>query len=167
MTLRYRIRPLTTEDAAATVALLHAAFAAQSAATDPPSSALRETAATVAAKLGGDGGGAAAETAGTLIGAILWNERETGLYLSRLAVAPAWRQRGIARHLIAAAEAEARRRGAARLELSVRLVLADNRSLFASCGFRELRLTCHPGYSEPTSVEMAKRLAAAPEYAGR
>jgi hypothetical protein len=42
--------------------------------------------------------------------------------------------------------------------LSTRLVLADNRRLFATCGFVELRPETHEGYAAPTSVVMEKRL---------
>jgi hypothetical protein len=42
--------------------------------------------------------------------------------------------------------------------LGTRLVLTDNRLLFASCGFVEVALHAHPGYAAPTSVEMEKRL---------
>ena len=82
-----------------------------------------------------------------------------GLYLGRLAVAPAWRGRGIARALVAAAEMAARRTGLPRVHLSTRLVLLDNRRLFAACGFVETTRDAHPGYAEPTFVNMEKRLA--------
>jgi hypothetical protein len=45
-----------------------------------------------------------------------------------------------------------------RLHLGTRLVLADNRRLFASCGFVEIARHAHPGYAAPTWVEMEKRL---------
>jgi N-acetylglutamate synthase-like GNAT family acetyltransferase len=86
-------------------------------------------------------------------------EHKGGLYLARLAVAPAWRRRGIARALIVAAEMAARNAGLPRLYLSTRLVLLDNRRLFAACGFVETARNAHPGYAEPTFVNMEKRLA--------
>jgi ribosomal protein S18 acetylase RimI-like enzyme len=90
---------------------------------------------------------------------VLWEEKDgDALYLGRLGVLPGWRRRGLARALVLAAEAEARRRGLARVTLSVRLVLEDNRRLFESCGFVETARTCHPGYAEPTSATMEKRL---------
>jgi hypothetical protein len=42
--------------------------------------------------------------------------------------------------------------------LSTRLVLADNRRLFAGCGFVEIAQHAHPGYDHPTFVEAEKRL---------
>jgi GNAT superfamily N-acetyltransferase len=151
------VRPVALDEAEAVCALVHRAFAAQPIATDPPSSAFQETPATIADALTAGGGFGAAE-AGRLVGAVLWEEKEGGLYLGRLAVHPAARGRGVARALVAAVEAEARRRALPRLHLSVRLPLLDNRRLFAACGFVETMRYAHPGYSEPTSVAMEKRL---------
>jgi GNAT superfamily N-acetyltransferase len=106
----------------------------------------------------GDGAVAAAAD-GTLAGVVLWTERGGGLYFGRLAVAPSWRGRGIARALVAAAEAEARARGLPRVHLSTRLALAGNRRLFAACGFVETgQRAGHPGYDQPTLVDLEKRL---------
>jgi predicted N-acetyltransferase YhbS len=149
------IRPMTEADAAAVAALIRAAFAPLP--IDPPPSALGETAASVAAQVRG-GGGAAAEIAGRLAGAVLWQEREGALYLGRLAVDSRYRRRGIARGLIAAAEAEARRRGLARLTVATRLVLTDNRRLFAACGFQETTVHAHEGYAHPTFVVLERGL---------
>jgi GNAT superfamily N-acetyltransferase len=154
------VTPLTSADAPAAVATIHAAFAAQSVATDPPSAALRETVSSIAADIAGGGGAGVPDGAG-FAAVMLWREKEGGLYLGRLAVRPEWRRRGLARLLIAAAETEARRLGLPRLHLGTRLVLADNRALFAACGFTEAGLTTHPGYAAPTSVVMEKWLTTA------
>ena len=75
-----------------------------------------------------------------------------------------WRRRGdgrgIAKALVAAAEAAARAMGLPRIHLSTRLVLLDNRRLFAACGFVETTREAHPGYAEATLVNMEKRLIA-------
>jgi GNAT superfamily N-acetyltransferase len=92
------------------------------------------------------------------VGVVLWVEKAGGLYLGRLAVRPDCRRRGIARALIAVVEAEAVRRGLRRVHLSTRLMLADNRRLFASCGYVEGRLGTHDGYGAPTSIDMEKAL---------
>ena len=151
------VRPMTPADCRAVAALIRTAFAAQPVLTDPPPSALRETAASVAAHLAA-GGGAVACAGGKIVGGVMWESKDGGLYLQRLAVEPSWRGRGIARALIAATEAAARRAGQPRLHLGTRLVLTANRRLFASCGFVEVALHAHPGYAAPTSVEMEKRL---------
>jgi GNAT superfamily N-acetyltransferase len=152
------LRAMVPDDVAAVAALVRAAFAAQSVVTDPLPSALRLTMADVAAHRARGGGGAVAELAGALAGSALWEPKDGGLYVSRVAVGPAFRRRGIARALLAAAEDAARGSGLPFLHLATRLVLADTRRLFSACGFVETEQTAHPGYAEPTSVTMVKRL---------
>jgi GNAT superfamily N-acetyltransferase len=72
---------------------------------------------------------------------------------------PAWRGQGIARALLAAGEAEARRRGLKRMTLRVRLALGENQRLFAGFGFAPAGQGAHPGYRQPTFLLMEKRLA--------
>jgi predicted N-acetyltransferase YhbS len=151
------VRAMALADCRVVAALIRRAFAAQPVATDPPPSALRETAASVAAHLAA-GGGAVASAGARIVGSVMWEPKDGGLYMQRLAVAPAWRGRGIARLLVAATEAAARGAGVARVHLGTRLVLTGNRRLFASCGFVEVAQRTHPGYAMPTSVEMEKRL---------
>ena len=155
----YALRPIMAADAVGVAALIRAAFAAQSAVTDPLPSALRVTDADVAAHLR-TGAGAVAEAANQPVGAALWVDQDGGLYLSWLAVHPAWHGRGIAKALVAAAELAARAIGLPRLHLSTRLVLLDNRRLFAGRGFVETTRETHPGYAEPTFVNMEKPLDA-------
>lgn len=149
---------MQVEDAPAVAALIRAAFAAQPVALDPPASALGVTADAVIRHLA-RAGGSVADDGTPLAGAVLWEPTDDALHVSRLAVAPADRRRGIACALLAAAEAEARRRGLVRLTLGTRLALAGNRRLFAACGYVEIAEHAHPGYAAPTWVEMAKRLA--------
>ena len=149
------------DDAAAAAALIGLAFAAQTVATDPPPSALNETTASVSASLAAEGptakerGGFAAWIGQTLAGCVLWEVKPRGLYLGRLAVHPNHRGKAIAPALINAAEAQARHLALPRLLLSTRLALADNRRLFARCGFIETEQHAHPGYAWgcPVSID--------------
>jgi predicted N-acetyltransferase YhbS len=152
------LRAMEMRDAPAVAALIRAAFATQFVVTDPPPSALRVTGEEIAAHLR-TGGGAVAHAEGAVVGSVLWGAQDGGLYLRRLAVAPAWRGRGIAKALVSEAETAARRMALPRIHLSTRLVLLDNRRLFAACGFVETICHAHPGYVEPTFVTMEKRLA--------
>jgi ribosomal protein S18 acetylase RimI-like enzyme len=133
------------------------AFSTQPRPTNPPSSALRETAETIADHLA-RWGGAVLEIGGAIVGVVLWEEQDDALYIGRLSVDPGFRRRGIARALMDEAEREARRRGLSRMTLGVRLGLEENRRLFRSCGFEDVELRSHAGFSEPTWVLMERRL---------
>lgn len=150
------IRAMLLSDAAPVSALIREAFASIAPPLDPPPSALNETADSVAHQIA-TGGGAVWDAAG-LNGCVLWREQDGGLYVGRLAARPAASGRGIARHLLAEAENEARRRRLPRLLLAVRLALPRNRRMFAAAGFTETALRCHPGYGAPTYAEAEKRL---------
>ena len=150
-----RVRSMRVSDAPAVAALIRAAFAAQPVPLDPPASALDVTAEAVATHLG-RAGGAVAEAGAGLLGCVLWERREDDLYVSRVAVDTAARRLGIARALMVAADDAARRGGVRRLVLGTRLALANNRRLFAACGYREVAVHAHPGYAAPTWVEMEK-----------
>ena len=149
------LRPMQSRDAPAVATLIRAAFTAQPVMLNPPASALGVMTETVAAHLA-RAGGAVAEADGRLLGSVLWEEQDGGLYVSRVAVTPFARRQGIARMLIAAADNVARRQGLRYLSLGTRLALAGNRRLFAGCGFVEIALHAHPGYDTPTWVEMRK-----------
>jgi GNAT superfamily N-acetyltransferase len=149
------LRPASPEDAATIAALIRLCFTTQSVPVDPPASARLETADSVAAHFAAGGGGIVSDD---LRAAALWSEKAGGLYVGRLSVHPTARRQGRARRLIEAAEIEARRRGLPRIHLATRLVLLDNRRLFAACGFVETAQHAHPGYAAPTFVEMEKRL---------
>lgn len=154
----FDLRPLHGTDAEAVAALVRLAFTQQSVVTDPPASALRESAEVVAGILAEDGG-FGAWRGGLLVGCVLWQRKEPGaLYLGRLSVHPAARGLGVARALVGAVESQARALGLGRIMLSTRLVLADNRRLFAACGFVETQIQAHPGYTYPTFVDMEKSL---------
>lgn len=76
----------------------------------------------------------------------------------RLSVAPSARGQGLAKRLIDAVEAEARRRGLPGVRLGVRVVLTDNQRLFQALGYRETSREAHPRFDHPTSINMRKPL---------
>lgn len=92
------------------------------------------------------------------MGCVLATRRSTNLYLGRFAVHPDFRRHGIASRLLAEAERHARASGATALTLGVRIALTDNFRYFAARGFREVGREAHPGFDQPTSIKMAKRL---------
>ncbi len=153
----HAIRAATARDAAVIADLVRRAFSAQPRPTNPPSSALKETAATITAHLA-RGGGAVLERDRVVVGAVLWEEEDSALYISRVSVDPAYRRQGIARALVDEAEREARRRGFSRMTLGVRLELVENHQFFSSCGFVDAELRSHEGFSRPTWVLMERRL---------
>ena len=152
----FALRDLTIDDAEAAAALIRSAFAGYDPPLQPAPSALRETAESLAAHI--QKGGMAAVAGDVLVGVVLWEEREGGLYFGRLAVDAGFRRKGVAQALVAAAEARARAAGYPRLHAAVRLVLAGNRALFARLGFVETELHAHDGYTHPTWVDLEKRL---------
>lgn len=112
------------------LAMVHAAFAAF----EPPSSVLNETVADLAARMR-EGLVLVAQAGDGFVGSLFCARQGDALYLTRLAAAPAWRNRGVARALLAAADGEARRLGAKRLTLRVRTTLPENRAFFERAGF--------------------------------
>jgi len=152
------LRDMAPTDADAVAALIRAAFAQQEVVVDPPASALRIEGRDVVSLLRAGGGVVALAPDGMLVGACLWSPEDEGCgrgrHLSRLAVAPSWRRRGVARRLVAAIVAGALENGCGFLTLSTRLALESNRALFRSLGFEEIRFHAHPGYASPTFVEM-------------
>lgn len=149
------VRAAAPEEAAAIVAVVHAAFAEYRGRLRPESAALSETAEMVAGQITAHGG-FVAEADGRIVGAVLYKVKPDAIYFGRLAVPPAMRGRGIARLLLAAVEDEARRRGRARVTLSVRIALPENQAFFVCNGYREIGRSTHAGFSAPTSIDMAK-----------
>ena len=153
------LRRAGAADIATLTAVIHQGFSQYRGRLVPESSAHGETEATVRDTLE-QGGGVLAETPdGRAVGAVLFEPRDgDALYLGRLTVLAEARGQGLAARLVAAVEAAARSRGLVRVTLGVRLSLADNIRLFTRLGYREIGREAHPGFSEPTSMNMEKRL---------
>jgi ribosomal protein S18 acetylase RimI-like enzyme len=152
------LRAATPADAAAIAATIAAAFAQYRGKLEPESGAFRETAEGIAAELAHQSGAILAEQNGRVLGCVMVKILEGDLYFGRLAVLPSARGQGIARKLIDAVEAEARRRELAGVRLGVRIVLTENQRLFASLGYVETGREAHEGFDHPTSINMRKPL---------
>lgn len=124
---------------------------------NPHSGAFAETAETIADKLQ-KGGAIKALCDGEIVGTFLYEQRPEFMYFGRLAVLPQWRRLGIAKELIRAVEERTRGVGLQRVQIGVRLVLASHQDYYMALGYQPINYECHPGFTEPTSVTMAKIL---------
>lgn len=152
------LRRAAPADAQLVLDLIQTAFAEYRGKLKPDSSAYGETAEGIARQLVGHQGAVIAERGGVAVGCVLYRDQGEDLYFGRLAVLPDHRRSGVAEALVAAIEAEARVRGASGVLLGVHIVLAGNQRLFTRLGYVEISREAHPGFSEPTSINMRKAL---------
>jgi ribosomal protein S18 acetylase RimI-like enzyme len=152
------VRPAILGDARDLAATIAAAFEQYRGKLKPESGAFAETAKGIGRELRNGAGAIVAERNGRVVGCVMTKMQEGDLYFGRLAVLPEARGLGVARLLIDAVEADARRRGLPGVRLGVRVVLTDNQRLFASLGYVETSRDAHPGFDYPTSINMRKPL---------
>lgn len=152
------LRRATPSDARLILDLIQAAFAEYRGKLKPESGAYGETPEGIATQLVGSHGAVIAERDGVAVGCVLFRDEGEDLYFGRLSVLPNHRRSGVADALVAAVEREARARGAAGVLLGVRIALTGNQRLFARLGYVEISREAHPGFSEPTSINMRKAL---------
>ena len=76
--------------------------------------------------------------------------------MGKVAVDAALRRRGVARRLLAEAEAIAREHGLPFVELETRVELVENHATFAALGFEKVGESAHVGFDRPTSITMRK-----------
>jgi len=152
------LRRAAPDDARLILDLIQTAFAEYRGKLKPDSSAYGETPEGIARQLLGRQGAVIAERNGAAVGCVLYRDEGEDVYFGRLAVLPEHRRSGVAEALVAAVEAEARARGAAGVLLGVRIVLTGNQRLFTRLGYVEISREAHPGFSEPTSINMRKTL---------
>lgn len=155
------LRAATRADAAALAAIIAASFAQYRGKLVPESSAFRETEEAIVRQLGDGAGAFIAERNGEPLGCVMTEPMEGDLYFGRLAVLPGARGLGLAKRLIQAVEDDARARGLPGVRLGVRIALPQNQRLFNSLGYREISREAHPGFDQPTSINMRKALAPA------
>lgn len=96
-----------------------------------------------------------------VVATVTLSERSGTLYVGKLAVAAAHQGQGLARRLIALAEARAHTRGLPSLMLETRVELVENHALFRHLGFIETARRAHPGFDHPTTVEFRKPVSKA------
>lgn len=99
-----------------------------------------------------------AEEDGALLGCGFGKATGDAWYIGKVAVTPRVRGKGVARAIVAMAEADAMQRGLAALELESRIELTDNHQTFSALGFSKVEETAHPGHDRPTSIRMRKPL---------
>lgn len=151
--MRVEIDPRDFTDWPALLALLRDAFAFMDGRIDPPSSLARLDTDGLRAKAQDEHLIVATED-DRLVGCLFAAPRTEVLYVGKLAVAADRRGRGIARALLIASNAVARRHGLGTVELQTRVELVENHRTFAALDFQRVAETAHPGYLRPTSVTM-------------
>jgi len=134
--------------------IIKTAFAPQ-ATLQPPSSAVRKTMALLEQELAA-GGALVTEFDQHVVACVLHQPRHDALYFHRLAVLPALHGRGIGRALINTVEQLARTSGSARVELSVRLELDQQRRFYESLGYQTIGYGSHADFDQPTYATMQK-----------
>ena len=150
-------RAATDADVPAIVAIIHAAFAEYDGAIDPPSGAHHETEEKIRQKLMTDRA-VVAHVGDQAVACVLYRDEGDHLYFGRLAVLPAYRNRGIAGALIDYVEERARELGLPRVRLGVRVALPQLRARYERRGYRLIEERRHAGYAETTYLIMEKAI---------
>jgi predicted N-acetyltransferase YhbS len=122
---------------------------------EPPTGAARESVESVRDELA-RGGGVVGWIGSRPVACMRLGEEDGHLHVRRLAISPELQGRGLGRAMMAWAESAARSRGLPEVTVGVRLALTGNRAFFARLGYEPVAEHAHPGYDNPTSVEMRK-----------
>ena len=155
--LQYLVDPAEFSDWSGLHALLQDCFAFMDGRIDPPSSLkrmtpdiLREKARqeTLVVVLGDD----------EIVACGFLRETQETIYIGKLAVKSAFRERGILRSMVNIAEQHACERRKAALELETRVELVENHKTFGALGFVKTGESSHAGYDRATSITMKKPL---------
>ncbi|HEY9547958.1 MAG TPA: GNAT family N-acetyltransferase [Kiloniellaceae bacterium] len=152
-------KPTGFADWTGLLALLRESYAFMDGRIDPSSSLHRFNAAKLAAKAR-DEELVLAFVNSELAGCLFAAPRKDSFYLGKIAVRPGLQGRGLARRMIALAEAGARSRNLKSLDLQTRIELTENHRAFVALGFAKVGETCHAGFTRPTSVTFRKTLSA-------
>jgi ribosomal protein S18 acetylase RimI-like enzyme len=149
------LREATDGDLPTALAVLQAAFAEYRGWLDPPSGVHEETVASLRAKMV-SGRMVLALLDDTVVGCVLYQPENDHVYLGRLAVLPAYRNRGIATALTAYVEQRARALGIPRVRLGVRVALPHLRARYERMGYHLVEQRSHAGYTAPTYLMLEK-----------
>ena len=138
-----RITLATLNDAPLVYRIMREAFAEYENVLQPPSGANRETVDDVAAAM--QQGGALLAWVGEMpVASARYRVDSDALYVGRVAVLPAYRQRGIAKAVMRRMEDIARQQGRDMLRVGVRMSLPGNLALYHSLGYTTIEVTDHP-----------------------
>jgi GNAT superfamily N-acetyltransferase len=151
------LREATEADIPALLAVLMAAFEEYRGLLDPPSGAHDETEERLRDTLC-DSHAVLARVCGEPVGCVFYAPLGDIVDLFRLAVLPAYRNRGIGRALIGYVEERALALGIRSVQLGVRTALPANRAYYEHLGYRFLEARAHSGFAEPTYVILEKKL---------
>ena len=160
---QFAVRAAQPGEVAVLHRLLLRAFAEYTGKLDPPSGANDETVDSLGRRLGEGGAFLCLRNQDDAelsipVGCVFYAPKSDHLYVGRLSVPPEFRKRGIGDLLLARTEAHAATLGLPRVRLRVRLALETLRAYYAARGYAPIGLHKHAGYTEPTFVEMEKRL---------
>ena len=145
------IRPARTGEDAAVRDVVHAAYAHYVARIGkPPGPMLDDYAQRIA-----DGQTWVIEDGHQIAGILVLEETPEGILLDNIAVLPECQGSGYGRRLIDFAEAQARQRGFAEIQLYTHALMTENIALYRRIGFVEMRRVSEHGYDR---VYMSKRL---------
>jgi len=153
------LREATDADVPTIVALIHAAFEEYRGKIDPPSGAHHESEEKVRQKMS-SARVVVALLSGKPSGCVFYEQAADHLSLSRLAVPPAYRRRGIGQALIAYVEDRAEGLSIGQVRLGVRIALRRLRAYYERLRYRPVEYCAHDGYAEPTYVILEKAVPA-------
>jgi ribosomal protein S18 acetylase RimI-like enzyme len=152
----WQLREATEADADTLAALVREAFEEFRGRLDPPSGGHAETPDAVRERL--QYARAVLALAGEQpVGCVFYETTGAYVYLSRLAVLPTHRGRGLARALIDHVEGQGRALGLPCARLGVRVALHRQQAYYRRLGYRPIHALTHAGYTEPTYLMLEKR----------
>lgn len=155
--MRFELNPKKFDDWLGLHKLLSDSFAYMNGVIDPPSSLHSLTAQDLQTKAENETLLLAFDVE-QLIGCSYFDIRDQVIYVGKIAVANAYRGRGLANQIIDHAAILAAQNNKKWLELETRIELTDNQKAFAKMGFVTTEYNSHSGYKRTTSITMRKKI---------